>query len=277
MWRWPGNLWKAVWLWIDWHGRITTVVVILIAAGGAALVNRAVSVWGEVHGVYLVVISSLAFSMFLGTLVLVGRKLEPRLIDSESLPPNTTERAQGFELRPNLQVDWDGLFMGTIYLAEDGVFLESSLPAAMRPKYFSVRMKVSNPAIPNKKVGTAKQVSAVVEFVHDSGHPSGAGSPSAWLNEKFGSVNVEIHDRKELILAVESGEQWSAVSNIRQADGFPKDSRAMQFREAPWIVGTLKVSVIFNGEARTREFSWDNRAQMVPPQIRPTTPPPSPW
>ncbi len=74
--RWLRTSWDAVWLWIDWHGRITTVVAIIVALGGAVLVNRAASVLGEVHGVYLYVISGLAFAVFLATIVIIGRKVE---------------------------------------------------------------------------------------------------------------------------------------------------------------------------------------------------------
>src|SRR5271163_4192898 len=74
--RWLRTSWDAIWLWVDWHGRITTVVVIIVALGGAALVNRAASVWGEVHGFYLYVISGLAFAIFLATIAILGRRIE---------------------------------------------------------------------------------------------------------------------------------------------------------------------------------------------------------
>lgn len=76
--QWLRHSWDAVWLWIDWHGRITTVVAIIVAIGGAALVNRAASVWGEVHGIYLYVVSGLAFGIFLATIVIAGREMDVR-------------------------------------------------------------------------------------------------------------------------------------------------------------------------------------------------------
>jgi hypothetical protein len=71
-------IWDQLWVWIDWHGRIATLLtILLIAIGGTALTNRALAIWSPVSGVYLWVITILVFAVFLCGLVIAGSKLEP--------------------------------------------------------------------------------------------------------------------------------------------------------------------------------------------------------
>jgi len=95
------RVWDHVWLWIDWHGRITTVVLILISLGGTVLVNRALVIWSQVSGVYLWVISLLAFAIFLSTLALAGSKLHPR---PDPTPETSTHTAAADQLIPAVNV-----------------------------------------------------------------------------------------------------------------------------------------------------------------------------
>jgi len=37
--------WDHFWLWIEWHGKLTSLSMILIALAGSALANRALSIW----------------------------------------------------------------------------------------------------------------------------------------------------------------------------------------------------------------------------------------
>jgi len=71
-------IWDQLWAWIDWHGRITTVILLLIALSGTALTNRALAIWSPVSGVYLWVITVLVFAVFLCFLVIAGSKLKPQ-------------------------------------------------------------------------------------------------------------------------------------------------------------------------------------------------------
>jgi hypothetical protein len=69
--------WKQFWLWVDWHGRIATLIIILVSLGGAAIANRGLALWTSVSGIYLWVVSLLVFSLFLCGLALGGSKLRP--------------------------------------------------------------------------------------------------------------------------------------------------------------------------------------------------------
>lgn len=75
--RYASLIWEQVWKWIDWHGRIATVLAIIVSLGGAALVNRFYAGLTSVHGVYLWVITALTFVVFIGFIVLAARKLHP--------------------------------------------------------------------------------------------------------------------------------------------------------------------------------------------------------
>jgi hypothetical protein len=170
---------------------------------------------------------------------------------------------------PNLEVNWGGIIYGPVYLSEDGVWSASSTSSSAGNGYSSVRLQVRNLHIHGKKVGAAKNVSGRVEFTHDTGVPGWTAAPAAWLNEQLGKITVDLDHDKELILAVRVGKEWNVVSNVRRNDGLPTDKTAMQFREAPWFNGTMKVSVIHDGEAETTEYKWDDSAQSVVPRIRP--------
>lgn len=69
-------LWKQFVTWIDWHGRITTLVMIAVSIIGGTLASRAAAIWGAVRGPYLWLIGILVFCVFLCTLELAARGLE---------------------------------------------------------------------------------------------------------------------------------------------------------------------------------------------------------
>lgn len=80
-------LWEQVKLWIDWHGRITTVLAIVVSLGGATIVNRASAIWGNVTGTYLWIVTALSFVVFGCCLIIAGRKLRPLTPRQASVPP----------------------------------------------------------------------------------------------------------------------------------------------------------------------------------------------
>jgi hypothetical protein len=91
-------------------------MTILIAFGGAALVSRLAVIWGQVHGIYLWIVSVLVFTVFLGTFHLASQKIARK---SEPLP--------------------DGLLAATKQPASQS---HSELPA-LRPKIVPVRYGAS--------------------------------------------------------------------------------------------------------------------------------------
>lgn len=64
--------------------------------------------------------------------------------------------------------------------------------------------------------------------------------------------------------------QWSVVSNVRRDDGHPTDRTAMQFRDAPWNSGKVKVSIIHEGEAQSMDYDWFDAGTGMP-KLRPIT------
>jgi hypothetical protein len=58
------RIWEHIKVWLDWHGRVSTVLVIITALGGAALANRGTAIWGNVTGLYLWIVTSLVFVIF---------------------------------------------------------------------------------------------------------------------------------------------------------------------------------------------------------------------
>src|SRR4051812_12420865 len=72
------QVWNHFWLCIDWHGRIYTVSILILAVVGATLAHQVASIWVQVSGVYLWVITALVFVMFICTLSLAASKLTPR-------------------------------------------------------------------------------------------------------------------------------------------------------------------------------------------------------
>ena len=79
------SLWKHFIAWLDWHGRIFALVALIIAFGGAALINRLGAIWGSVHGVYLWIVSLLAFGVFLATFEIVVRKNRQVQVTTQTL------------------------------------------------------------------------------------------------------------------------------------------------------------------------------------------------
>jgi hypothetical protein len=72
------KVWNHFWLWVDWHGRMATLVMLIVSFGGAWLVHWGLTIWSNVPAQGLWIISILLFAVFLCTLSLVGSKLQPR-------------------------------------------------------------------------------------------------------------------------------------------------------------------------------------------------------
>jgi hypothetical protein len=96
------RIWKHVWLWIDWHGRISTFVLLVVAAGGATLVSRALTIWSSVSGVYLWVISGLVFALLIATMAVAGSKLRPMPSQGQRETQSDTSQPPLREVRPKI-------------------------------------------------------------------------------------------------------------------------------------------------------------------------------
>jgi cation transport ATPase len=84
--------WEYIKLWLDWHGRIATMLAIVVSLGGAALANRIAAIWGNVAGIYLWIVSILVFVVFVGGIMLTSRAAGARSKDSiDSTRDSTTQ------------------------------------------------------------------------------------------------------------------------------------------------------------------------------------------
>ena len=69
--------WEQFWRWVDWHGRIATVLLLVVAGGGAVIVNKLSTVWANVSGAYLWVVTLLTFVVFVAGIMSAAEKLHP--------------------------------------------------------------------------------------------------------------------------------------------------------------------------------------------------------
>jgi len=162
---------------------------------------------------------------------------------------------QGGANQPNLQADFDGAPIGHIYLTKDGVWSASYSEGA--DTWTGMRVRVSNPTVKERQVGTATDVSVRVEFEHDNGLKSGAATPTAWLHEKRGYVDLRAGETKEAIIVVRNSFEWCTVTNVRDSSGYPADKTAMNFQSAPWFSGKLRITLIADGRiVKERTYSW---------------------
>jgi hypothetical protein len=155
----------------------------------------------------------------------------------------------------NLQADLDGATIGHIYLNKEGAWSASYSPEA--DTWTGMRMLASNPPLKNRQVGAAKDISVSVEFEHDSGLRSGAATPTAWLHEKRGYVELKVGETKEAIIAVKNTFGWYAVTNLRDQSGYPADKTAMHFQDAPFLSGKMRIRLLADGRAVVEKtYSW---------------------
>jgi hypothetical protein len=167
---------------------------------------------------------------------------------------------------PNLQADFNGAPLGPIFLTPEGIWSASHSPSAVR--WSGLRMKVTNLPIGGKKIGPAKAVSVRVKFEHDTGLDAATAAPTAWLNERRGCVDLNPGDEKEAIIAVRSNHDWYTVTNVRDSSGYPSNTSAMHFQQAPWFKGQLHIGLIADGEVIEEHYSWEVSEQSIFPKIR---------
>ena len=159
------------------------------------------------------------------------------------------------EAEPNLLADFDAGPIGPIYLTPEGVWSASNAGSGVQ--WLGLRMNLSNLPIQGKKVGPAKGVSVRIKFEHDTGLDAACASPTAWLHEKRGYVDLNPGEEKQAIIAVRSNSEWFTVTNVRDSSGYPNDTSAMNFNGAPWFSGKLHIGLIVNGEVVEKHYSWE--------------------
>jgi hypothetical protein len=97
------RVWEQLTRWLDWHGRVATLLAIIVSLGGAALGNRLAAIWANVTGIYLWVVSALVFVLFMcGLLLLPSRALD------------FTRKTLREELGQEHNLDWDSILLGTM-------------------------------------------------------------------------------------------------------------------------------------------------------------------
>ena len=114
--------WDHFWLWVDWHGRLSTIAIFIVACGGATLVNRILSIWSQVSGVYLWVITAMVFVIFLCTLILAGRALGERYAQHHLEDANTSEDSN--QKHFDWHAEWIKLENSFMELDDDSMYLE---------------------------------------------------------------------------------------------------------------------------------------------------------
>ncbi|HXM60111.1 MAG TPA: hypothetical protein VN950_04590 [Terriglobales bacterium] len=271
--------WEVVWGRIRWTSILISSLTVVLAA---ILQFRFVG-WSSTIENLKIVASSICAGLFLFVvLVVLGIVRKPCELDVEAgdkhavpTADNTRLIAENVKLRapqldmPNLKVNWEGVIVGPVYLSSDGVWCASASSSSSGSAYSSVRLQVSNRHVDGKRIGPTRRVSGRVEFTYKTGLPGWTAAPAAWLNEEFPTISVDPGHDKELLVAVRTGKQWNVVTNVRRGNGLPADGTAMQFRDAPWFDATMKVSVISDGEAETREYEWSDIDERIIPRIRP--------
>ena len=166
----------------------------------------------------------------------------------------------------NLQANFDSAPLGPIYLTPEGVWSASYSSSAA--KWSGLRMKVTNLPIERTRIGPAKEVSVRVNFQHDTGLDAASAAPTAWLHERLGYVDFKPGDEKEAIIAVRSDHDWYTVTNVRDSSGYPPNTSAMHFQQAPGFKGQLHIGLIANGEVIEEHYSWEVSDQSIFTKIR---------
>jgi hypothetical protein len=212
--KWLKQAWEAFWLWIDWHGRLTTLIALIVAGGGATLVGKVTSILVNVNGVYLYVVVALAFAAFLGTTAIVGRKMEARpktVLANNAEPP--------LAVKGESNITWTSIFVQK--LVREREYLRPFAPNESSDKMFAFMIQIANPAVQGKRVASAGLIKAQLHFKLKQGEYD--ISPGAWLNEQFGSVHLDVGDQKSLILAVSDSyvNDWKMIANRRTSAAAP--------------------------------------------------------
>lgn len=173
--------WEHFQLWLDWYGKAGSMAVIIIALGGAAIVNRLVSFWGNVHGIYLWIVSSLVFAIFLCTFVLAEQRLK-RNIPALRSAPNLIFQVPtmgGLSCKAGV---WS---RGTSY---EGI------------PYTGLNIPIKNEPLSTRPVGDAEKLKAQV-IVTSGGVPLRESSPASWLGESSRTIKISVAETKELLVA----------------------------------------------------------------------------
>jgi hypothetical protein len=161
-----GQAWEQLLTWLDWHGRWTTLLAVIVALGGATLGNRIAAIWANVTGIYLWLFSILLFVLFMCGLLL----LPDRVLDST---------------KHNL--DWHEVLLGTM---GSGIFERQKMSLSVR-----------NEPKPNKSVATAS-VRAVLRWKR--GEEIRKVSPLKWYPSEKTEVDIAPGDVVELLIGTKN-------------------------------------------------------------------------
>lgn len=214
MFKWLKNCYEAAVLWIDWHGRITTIVAIIVAIGGAALVNRVVAVWGEVHGVYLWIVSGLAFAVFLATIALIGRRMEShsREARSDGIADQRSLASQQDNRDPRLIV-YAHRYLDVALEHDTGIWKESNPQDGYKRK--SLIFQIRNDVHDDKSGIPADGLRAQLIWKYANGNPGPNLSPVPWLDEPLGIIDIPVGATARLLVGTKNQNYWDGWANLR--------------------------------------------------------------
>jgi hypothetical protein len=229
------HTWDAFWFWVDWQGRLASVMLFIVAAGGAALSGKIASIWANVTGIYLYMVIAMSFVVFLGTVAMFARKSgTPSKVVAENEEDSKPEEGQ-----PN--IGWTTISMQKLVF-ENGRF-RRFVPYESAPFVLGMFMVVTNSASKDKKVISAGDVKAQLLFKLKQGEYD--ISPAAWVDEPYSSVRLDVGDTRHLLIAVSTSytSDWKMVSNRRTSEAHAISTDYT--RDFPlFSEGTLEINLI---------------------------------
>jgi hypothetical protein len=211
--NWFTIAWAAFWYWIDWHGKITTVIVITISVGGAAVVNRIAAIWGEVHGIYLYIVTLLGFALFLATIVRFAGKLEPSSESRRLKVSDTKESAtESRERDPRLTIN--AYRYPRLVLEPNS---ETWREGTSNDKFTSKGLVflVQNDPHDDGTCIPAEGLRAQLIWTYNNGSPGPSFSPAPWLCESLGIINLQAGTSGSLLVGTACQNYWTGWANPR--------------------------------------------------------------
>jgi hypothetical protein len=265
--KWVKSCYEALVLWIDWHGRITTIVAIIVALGGTVLVNRLAAIWGQVHDTYLWVVSGLSFAVFLATIALIGRKLESREKHSQSI--EISDQNKRAELpKP------DRLPRLTIYAYRyPDVVLDAGMwrDANTSDNYYKkgLILLVRNDVYDDNSGIPANGLRVQLIWTYANGSPGPSFCPAPWLCEPLGIIDIPVGASGRLLIGTKNQNYWDGWANLRTSQTAHPTSESDMLPDR----GTLRVKMI--GATNTVWFEaylkWETDLTYNHPRFRQIT------
>lgn len=188
--------------------------------------NRALAIWTQVSGIYLYIVTALGFAIFLGSIALLARKLEPSHQKKlQSVPISDTKESPTAQSHRDPRLTINGYRYPDVVL-DHGTGIWREAIASDRYMSKGLVFLVQNDPHDDGTCVPANGLRAQLIWTFNTGVRGPSLSPAPWLYESLGIINIPAGTSASLLGGTKCQNYWNGWANPRTSESVLPNSRS---------------------------------------------------